>query len=202
MTHAVVTPHRLSAEAARHVLLAGGNAVDAAIAATAAQGVVAPETCGIGGDLFALVHRPGWDRPRALNASGRAGSNADPDALRSIGQTEIPRDHPLTVTVPGCVNGWAALSDELGALNLADCLGPAIEYAGIGFEVSTEQARAFRDTAPMYRDHPAVREFYPGGEPVARGDLVRRAPLAATLQAIARDGRDAFYRGEPSDEIV
>ncbi|MEX2651692.1 MAG: gamma-glutamyltransferase [Acidimicrobiia bacterium] len=182
--------------------MAGGNAVDAAIAATAAQGVVAPETCGIGGDLFALVHRPGWDRPRALNASGRAGYNADPDALRSIGQTEIPRDHPLTVTVPGCVDGWAALSDELGALNLADCLGPAIEYAGMGFEVSTEQARAFRDTAPMYADHPAVGEFYPGGEPVARGDSVRRAPLAATLQAIARDGRDAFYRGEPSDEIV
>lgn len=192
----------MSADAARRVLHAGGNAVDAAIAATATQGVVAPETCGIGGDLFALVHRPGWDRPRALNASGRAGSNADPDALRSIGQSGIPRDHPLTVTVPGCVDGWAALSAELGALTLADCLGPAIERATEGFEVSTEQAQAFRDTATMYADHPAVLEFYPDGEPIARGQLVRRAPLASTLGAIAEGGRDAFYRGDPADDIV
>ncbi|HLF59773.1 MAG TPA: gamma-glutamyltransferase [Acidimicrobiia bacterium] len=183
-------------------MLAGGNAIDAAIGATAAQGVVAPETCGIGGDLFALVHRPGWDRPRAMNASGRAGSNADPDSLRSIGHTEIPRDHPLTVTVPGCVDGWAALSTELGALSLADCLQPAIECAGEGFEVSTEQARAFGDTASMYANHPAVREFYPDGEPVAPGQVVIRTALAGTLRAIAGGGRDAFYRGDPADEIV
>jgi gamma-glutamyltranspeptidase/glutathione hydrolase len=184
------------------VLGAGGNAVDAAIAATATQGVVAPETCGIGGDLFALVHRPGWDRPLALNSSGRAGSNADPDALRSMGHSDIPRDHPLTVTVPGCVDGWATLSAELGALTLADCLEPAIDHASGGFEVSTEQSHAFRQTADMYASHPAVRELYPEGEPVARGDVVRRPRLATTLRAVAQGGRDAFYRGGPADDIV
>jgi len=176
--------------------------VDAAIAATATQGVVAPETCGIGGDLFALIHRPGWDRPRALNSSGRAGSNADAEALRSTGHSQIERDHPLTVTVPGCVDGWAALSAELGALTLAECLGPAIEYAAEGFEVSREQEQAFRQTAAMYSGQAAVREFYPNGRPVARGAIVQRAPLATTLRAIAHDGRDAFYRGDPADDIV
>ena len=164
--------------------------------------MVAPETCGIGGDLFALVHRPGWAKPRALNASGRAGSNADADDLRSAGHAEIARDHPLTVTVPGCVDGWEALSTELGALGLDTCLEPAIGLAETGFEVSTEQAQAFRATAFMYQDHPAVREFYPGGEPVSAGELVRRAPLAGTLRAIAEGGRDAFYRGDPADDIV
>jgi gamma-glutamyltranspeptidase/glutathione hydrolase len=184
------------------VLLEGGNAVDAAIAATAAQGVVAPETCGIGGDLFALVHRPEWSRPRALNASGRAGSNADPEVLRSIGVAEIPRDHPLTVTVPGCVDGWAALSSELGALELGECLLPAIELAEAGFEVSAEQADAFRRTAAMYLDHPAVHEFYPDGDVVSAGDIVHRIPLAATLRAVAIDGRGAFYQDDPAREIV
>ena len=143
------------------MLIAGGNAVDAAIAATATQGVVAPETCGVGGDLFALVHRPGWDEPRALNASGRAGSHADPSPVRDL--RVIPRDHPLSVTVPGCVDGWSVLSSELGRLSLSECIAPAIEHASEGFEVSTEQAGAFLDQASFYAGQRAVREFYPGG---------------------------------------
>jgi gamma-glutamyltranspeptidase / glutathione hydrolase len=182
------------------VLVAGGNAIDAAIAATATQGVVAPETCGIGGDLFALVHRPGWEEPRALNASGRAGSNAVPDLHR--GMSNIPRDHPLSVTVPGCVDGWAALSSELGRLSLNECLAPAVEHATEGFEVSTEQAAVFQHEAPVYVGHPAVREFYRGGKPVPRGDVVRRPDLAVTLRSIAEGGRDAFYLGDPSEDIV
>jgi len=182
--------------------MAGGNAVDAAIAATATQGVVAPETCGVGGDLFALVHRSGWDRPRALNASGRAGSSAHPDMLRDLGMGEIPRDHPLSVTVPGCVDGWAALSTELGRLALADCLRPAIANASEGFVVSTEQAHAFEQTAQLYARHPAVADFYPEGRPVKRGDVVKRPNLAATLTDIAEGGRNAFYLGDPADDIV
>jgi gamma-glutamyltranspeptidase/glutathione hydrolase len=184
------------------VLRAGGNAVDAAIAATATQGVVAPETCGVGGDLFALVHRPGWEMPRALNASGRAGSSADPKVLRDLGLVEIPRDHPLSVTAPGCVDGWSTLSAELGRLTLAECLRPAIEHARAGFEVSTEQALAFRQTASLYAGHPAVADFYPEGRPVGRGDQVRRPALAVTLSAIGEGGRDAFYLGDPADDIV
>jgi gamma-glutamyltranspeptidase/glutathione hydrolase len=200
--NAAVTPHHLSAQAARRVIEAGGNAVDGAIAAVAAQGVVAPETCGIGGDLFALVHVPGEDRPRALNASGRAGANADPETLRAAGQDQVPPDHPLTVTIPGCVDGLAALADSLGRLSLSDSLAPAIELAENGFEVSAEQARAFTARAGSYRDHPAVAAFYPEGDPVASGDRVTRPDLAATLRAVVAEGRDAFYQGRPAEDIV
>jgi len=182
------------------VLIGGGNAVDAAIAATATQGVVAPETCGVGGDLFALVDRPGWDVPRALNASGRAGSNADAGPVRDLGV--IPRHHPLSVTVPGCVDGWTTLSAELGRLSLSECLAPAVEHASEGFEVSTEQAGAFLGEEAMYAKHPAVREFYPGGKPVARGGHVKRPALAATLSVIGAGGCDAFYLGEPAEDVV
>ncbi len=139
--------------------------------------------------------------PRAINASGRSGSNADPKALREAGGG-IPQDHPLCVTVPGCVDGWAELSTELGLLDLAACLAPAIDHASSGFEVSNEQASAFRKTMTMYLDHPAVEEFYPGGQPVTPGQVVRRARLARTLEGIAQGGRDAFYRGQAADDIV
>ncbi|MGA8040821.1 MAG: gamma-glutamyltransferase [Acidimicrobiia bacterium] len=183
-------------------MAAGGNAVDAAIAAIATQGVVAPETCGIGGDLFALVHFPGWDEPKALNSSGRAGSHADPGRLRAMGHQTIPRDHPMAVTVPGCVAGMEALSRALGSMSLADCLAPAIEHATDGFEVSAEQARAFTTTADLYRHNPAVTAFYPDGEPVARGARVQRPDLARTLASIAADGSSSFYTGVPARDIV
>ena len=180
----------------------GGNAVDAAIAAVAAQGVVAPETSGIGGDLFALVHRPGWEKPVALNASGRSGSNASAAILRDAGETEVPRDHPSTVTVPGCVDGLVALSDEFGALPLGATLAPAIDLARSGFEVSTEQAAAFSRMAVVYQNNPAVVDFYPSGQPVARGDVIRRLDLAGTLESLANGGRDSFYRGQAGEDIV
>lgn len=200
--HAVATPHFLSADAGREVLAAGGNAIDAAVAAVAAQGVVAPETCGLGGDLFALVHLPGWSRPRALNASGRSGSGADAQALRQAGHEEVPRDHPATVTVPGCVDGLQALASGLGVMPLADSLAPAIGLAEEGFTVSAEQARAFDLMSSVYRDNKAVADFYPDGRPLRQGDHVTRPALAATLRQIAEQGRDSFYRGTPGEDIV
>jgi gamma-glutamyltranspeptidase/glutathione hydrolase len=200
-SRAVVTPHHLSAEAGRHILSSGGNAVDAAVAAVAAQGVVAPETCGLGGDLFALIHKPGWDKPRALNSSGRAGSNADADDLRSAGIAEIAGDHPAAVTIPGCVDGMVSLISELGSLQLSEVLRPAIDLARGGFEVSTEQSLAFSRMASVYSGNPAVSAFYPNGEPVSRGDVVQREELARTLEAVAADGRDAFYAGVPGEDI-
>lgn len=183
------------------MLAGGGNAVDAAIAAVAAQGVVAPETCGLGGDLFALVHVPGWDRPRALNSSGRAGSNSDASALRDRGITGIPGDHAAAVTIPGCVDGLVTLSSELGHLDLARALAPAIELAAGGFPASTEQAGAFARQADVYRDNPAVATFYPDGTPVQRGDRVVRAELARTLEEVASGGREAFYEGTAGEDI-
>lgn len=200
--NAVASPHRLSAEAGKKIIEAGGNAVDAAIAVVAAQGVVAPETCGLGGDLFALIHRPGWAEPLAINASGRAGSGVDAEALRASGARSIPTDHPAVVTVPGCVDGLVALDDRLGDLDLKQCLAPAIQLASEGFEVSSEQARAFTSQAEVYRDNPAVSAFYPNGEPVQAGARVTRTDLARTLTAIAEGGRRAFYEGEPGRDIT
>lgn len=197
----MVTPHHLSAEAGRRILLAGGNAVDAAVAAVAAQGVVAPETCGVGGDLFALVHAPGWDRPKALNSSGRAGSNSSADRLREEGETSIPGDHPAAVTIPGCVDGIVALMGELGSLRLEEVLQPAIELARDGFEVSTEQAFAFGRQASVYASNPAVASLYPNGRPVEPGDHVTRGDLATTLEDLASGGRDAFYGGRAGEDI-
>ena len=201
-SHAVVSPHHLSADAGREILLSGGNAVDAAIAVVAAQGVVAPETCGLGGDLFALVHAPGWDRPRVLNSSGRAGSGASAHSLRSAGYDSIPRDAREAVTIPGCVDGLETLSRDLGRLQLKDALAPAISLASTGFPVSAEQSSAFTHRVDDYREHPAVSEFYPGGTPVQPGDRVTRSALSATLEAVASGGREAFYRGRPGEDII
>jgi gamma-glutamyltranspeptidase/glutathione hydrolase len=200
-SNAVVTPHHLSAEAGRQVIEQGGNAVDAAVAAVAAQGVVAPETCGLGGDLFALVHAPGWERPGALNSSGRAGSGASADELRRAGVAEIPRDHPAAVTIPGCVDGMVTLVGELGALDMKQVLAPAIALALNGFEVSTEQAGAFSRQADVYRDNPAVASFYPDGRPVGKGETVERVDLAGALETLAEGGREAFYEGVPGDDV-
>lgn len=200
-TRAVATPHRLSAAAGRRAFEAGGNAVDAAIAAIAIQGVVAPETCGLGGDLFALVHQPGMGRPRALNASGRAGGSVSAEDLRVSGHSAIPPDNPAAVTVPGCVDGLVALQ-ELGRLSLAQNLGHAIELARDGFEVSTEQAVAFSRKADVYSRNPAVASFYPDSKPVAAGDRVQRTDLAETLEGLAGGGRDSFYLGTPGEDIV
>lgn len=175
--------------------------MDAAVAAVAAQGVVAPETCGLGGDLFALIHWPGWDRPRALNSSGRAGSGVSAAALRARGHESIPPDAPEVVTIPGCVDGMETLVGELGRLELAEVLAPAIQLASEGFEVSTEQAAAFARRADEYRHHPAVSELYPNGRPVSRGDRVSRQALASTLRAVAAEGRGAFYQGLPGEDI-
>ncbi len=198
----MVTPHHLSAEAGRHILLSGGNAVDAAIGIVAAQGVVAPETSGVGGDLFALVHAEGWERPRALNSSGKMGSNADPQVLRDLGHAEVPRDHPYTAPIPGCVDGLATLSLELGTLDLATVLAPALELAIEGFPVSSEQSQAFTGLADTYRTNRAVADFYPGGNPVEVGSIVRRPALARTLQLIAEGGREAFFDGQPGADIL
>lgn len=199
--NAVVTPHRLSAEAGREVLVKGGNAVDAAIAAVTAQGVVAPETCGVGGDLFALVHQPGWEVPLALNSSGRAGSNASSAAIRDEGHRSIPLDHEAVVTVPGCVDGLIALSDRLGRLDLGELLTPAISLALDGFESSTEQSQAFTRQESTYATNPAVRDFYPAGDPIEAGMAVKRPDLARTLSDIASSGREAFYGGTAGEDI-
>lgn len=200
--NAIASPHFESARAGKSILETGGNAVDAAVAIIAAQGVVAPETCGLGGDLFALVHRPGWRAPRTLNSSGRAGSRLDPSQIRTEHGQTIPTEHPAVVTIPGCVDGLTTLAETYGSLTLSRVLEPGINLAAEGFEVSTEQAAALQAKAGTYSTNPAVSDFYPDGRPRSPGERVTRAALAGTLGAVAQGGRTAFYEGAPGEDIM
>src|SRR5205814_10302003 len=133
----VCSVDHLASSAGVAVLRAGGSAADAAVAASAVLAVTFQHACGMGGDLFALVHGPDLGSPACLNASGRAGSGADPERLRAAGHAAVP---PLgdiaAVPVPGCVDGWVALHDRFGRLPLADVLAPARSYAADGFPAS------------------------------------------------------------------
>jgi len=181
----------LAAQAGVQMLQRGGTAADAAIATNAVLAVTTQHMCGLGGDLLALVHVPGEPRPFALNASGRTGSGADLQRLRADGHTTaMPLfDDIRAVPVPGCVDGWSALSERFGKLPLSEVLEPARLYAGDGFPASQTLARAAASVATR-----------PGGEAYAAathpGAIVRRPGVARTLEAIADGGRDAFYRGE------
>lgn len=197
---AAVSPHTLSTNAALEVLSRGGSAVDAAIALNAVQGVVAPETCGIGGDLFALVHDDG--EVSALNSSGRAGSRVSAEALRADGHTVVPARHPAGVTVPGCVAGWFALHERFGRLPMSDLLQRATDLAREGFPASTEYAAAAGHLAPFLREHAEGAQILQQGRPPLRGERVVRPNLARTLDAIGRDGPAAFYRGPVAESIT
>lgn len=169
------------------VLRRGGSAADAAVAANAVLAVTSPHLCGMGGDLWGLVHRPGR-APVALNASGRAGSGVDAEALRAEGLTQIPfRGHPSAVPAPGCVDGWLALLERFGRLDLDVVLAAAIAVADDGFPASALLALAVH-----LIDHLEVGELRAG---LREGDVVRRPGVADALRAVARDGRDGFYGG-------
>ncbi|HEY6493365.1 MAG TPA: gamma-glutamyltransferase, partial [Trebonia sp.] len=186
----VATVDNLATAAGVRALLAGGSAVDAAVAANAVLSVTLPNQCGLGGDLFALVHRPG-EPPAALNASGRSGSGADPAALRDRGHRAMPiRRAVSSVTIPGCVDGWVALHDRFGRLPLADVLASAIGVARNGFPVAPYLAQAIAQADAGIR-----REMAPAGVPAA-GQLMRRPDVGRMLAGIAERGRAAFYQGE------
>lgn len=201
-TPVAVSPHHLASQAALDVMHAGGNAVDGAIAANAVLGVVLPDTCGIGGDLFAIVHRDGDPSPVALNASGRAGSGTTAADLRDDGYDEIPLRSPWSVTVPGCVDGWEALNERFGAVDLAAVLAPAIELAEGGFPVSAELAEDLGRIHRLIGSQASSVPLYPHGAPPRPGDRIRRSRLAMTLRAIGDGGRAAFYDGMVGEQIT
>jgi gamma-glutamyltranspeptidase/glutathione hydrolase len=188
----VTSVDHLASGTAVAVLRAGGTAVDAAVAANAVLAVTSQQHCGMGGDLFALV-QPSGGAVVALNASGRAGSGADPDRLRAEGATAMPeRGDVRSVPVPGCVDGWVALHGRFGRLPLADLLEPARRFAEDGFPASVTLAGA----APLLRGVAGADDLVPAGGPLRPGDRVRRPGVARALAAIARDGRAGFYEGE------
>jgi gamma-glutamyltranspeptidase/glutathione hydrolase len=187
----VASADSLATQAGLAALRDGGSAVDAAIATNAVLAVVAPHLCGMGGDLFALVH-DGRGPPSALDASGRAGSGADPDRLRAGGATEMPfRGDVRAVTVPGCVDGWLALHARFGRLPLDRVVGPAARYAADGFPASPLLVGSI-GTLPD--PLPTGAADYAGV--VTVGQRVRRPGAARTLEAIATGGREAYYGGE------
>ena len=183
------------------VLKAGGTCVDAAIATNAALGLMEPASCGIGGDLFAIVWVEKDRRLYGLNASGRAPAAWTLEKARSLGLQSIPRKSPLSWSVPGCVSGWQALSGRFGRLGLARVLEPAIEYARAGFPVSPLIASQFTSWRDEEGPHLAA-VFHPGGRVLDYGDVFTNPLLAASYERIAKDGAAAFYQGETAERIV
>lgn len=191
----VVSSHQLASQAAIATMTAGGNAVDAAVAANAVLGVVLPDTCGPGGDLFALIHTAGDQVPAALNASGRAGAGASAQRLRDAGHTVVPLRSRDSITIPGCLDGWEALVGRFGALSLADDLATAVGLASDGFRVSEELAASLARLEPAIGGQPSAAPLFPEQRPPLLGDIMTRPLLAETLRAVASGGRGAFYQG-------
>lgn len=182
------------------VLKAGGNCIDAAIATNAVLGVTEPASNGIGGDLFAIVWIEKDQRLYGLNASGRAPYDWNLDAAQQMGLESIPKESPLSWSVPGCVSGWQALSSRFGKLPLKACLGAAIEYAREGFPLSPIISQQFRFDAKL---SPSLAKLYhPQGVVPGYGDIFRNPMLAKSYEAIADDGAAAFYEGEIAEKIV
>jgi gamma-glutamyltranspeptidase/glutathione hydrolase len=198
----VATSHPLASETAIGVLRSGGNAVDAAIAATAVLCVVEHPMTGIGGDCFALVSKPG-EGPIALNASGRAPKALTTELLLDKRITAIEQQSPHAVTVPGAVDGWATLLGDHGTRSLKELLQPAIGLAKEGFVVSPRVAFDWAGSVAKLENNEGARQhFLFDGAAPAVGQVVRFPALGATLEAIAAGGRDAFYEGEIAADIV
>ncbi|MBB6598095.1 gamma-glutamyltransferase [Luteimonas sp. MC1825] len=197
------TSHPLATQVALDVMKAGGSAVDAAIAANAALGLMEPTGNGIGGDLFAIVWDPGTRKLHGYNGSGRSPQALTAAEFERRGLTDIPPHGPLPVTVPGTVDGWFALHGRFGRRTMAENLAPAIRYAREGHPVHEVIAYYWDRSVPRLSKWPGFSEQFtvagaPGeGRRAPRtGETWKNPNLADTLQAIADGGRDAFYKGD------
>jgi len=196
------TSQPLATQVALDVLRRGGNAVDAAIAANAALALMEPVSCGLGGDLFAIVWDAETQKLYGLNASGRSPHALTLEMLRKEGLTTIPMYGPLPVTVPGCVDGWFELHQRFGKLPMTQVLAPVISYAREGFPVSELIAHYWAVGGKARANQPGFAETYlPGGRAPRTGELFRNPGLARTLEQLAAEGRNAFYRGSIADQI-
>lgn len=191
------TSQPLATQVALDILKAGGNAIDAAIAANAVLGLVEPTGNGIGGDLFAIVWDAETQELYGLNASGRSPQSLSLDFFLENGYEKIPAYGPLPVSVPGCVDGWFELHGRFGSMNMEKILQPAIDYAREGFPVTELIAYYWAGGARALSRFPNVADVYmPGGKTPEKGEIFKNPYLAGTLEKIAKGGRDAFYKGE------
>lgn len=203
----VATSQPLATQIGIQILKNGGNAIDAAIAANAALGLMEPTGSGIGGDLFAIVWSEEDQKLYGLNASGRSPLGMSYDELKSElerrDRESIPPYGVLPISVPGAVDGWFELHDRLGSMPMQDILAPSIEYAREGFPVSELIAYYWQIGARIHGDRPGAfrEEMTIDGRGPEKGEIMKRPTLADTYQLLAEQGRDAFYEGEIAEKI-
>ncbi len=203
-THGMVaTSEPLAVATGLRVLENGGNAVDAAVAAGAMIGLTEPMSCGLGGDLFAIVWDAKTRKLYGLNASGRSPYRASRQLFAERGLEEIPVDGPLSWSVPGCVDGWDQLLKRFGTRPLAELLEPAINAAEHGFPVTPVIAQQWQAAERLLAIWPDTAATYlPNKQAPRAGERFTNPDLARTYRRIAERGRDGFYRGEIAREIV
>ena len=196
------TSHPLATQIAIDILQQGGTAVDAAIASNAALGLMEPTGSGMGGDLFALVWIDQEKKLYGLNASGRSPDGLALEEFKRQGFKDIPMIGPLSVSVPGAVDGWFQLHERFGKLEMEQLLEPTIRYARQGFPVTEVIAHSWAASDENLRDQPNFSStFLPEGKAPSEGTIFRNLDLAATLEKIAQEGRDVFYRGAIAQTI-
>jgi gamma-glutamyltranspeptidase len=201
----VAAAHPLTVSAGLEILRQGGNAIDAAVGAGLAAAAVMPEMCGLGGDLFAVVHAPGSGgqpaRTVSVQGSGIAPRGATVDQMRQAGDGGMPSRGPLSVAVPGMVDAYFALLDAFGSRSFAEVAEAAVGYAE-GFPIHPLGAACIGEFQDLLAHYPAsAAVFLPGGEVPRPGTMFRQTGLARTLRTLADQGPDAFYRGDIAREI-
>jgi gamma-glutamyltranspeptidase / glutathione hydrolase len=201
------TAHPLATQIAIDVLKKGGSAVDAAIAANAGLGLMEPVSCGLGGDLFAIVWDAKSQRLHGINGSGRSPKGLSYHQMQSelarLGAKTIPKTGFLSTSVPGTVDAWFELHGRFGKLPMNDNLAPAIQYAMEGFPVTELIAYCLsREVSALANQPGALLQTYTiNGKTPGKGDIFRNQDLANTYQIIAEKGRDAFYEGEIAEKV-
>ena len=196
------TSQPLATQVALDILKAGGNAIDAAIAANATLGLMEPTGNGMGGDLFAIIWDAKTQKLYGLNASGRSPKSLTLDYFIDNGYEKIPAYGPLPVSVPGCVDGWFEMHKKFGTMKMTEILNPAITYAREGFPVSELIAFYWNLSVPRLSKYPNFTEtFTINGKAPQKGEIFKNPYLANTLEKIAKGGRDEFYKGSIAKEI-
>ena len=199
----VATSHPLATQIGLDILKQGGTAVDAAIAANIALGLMEPTGNGIGGDLFAIVWDAKTKKLHGLNASGPAPKNISIDYFKQQGLTKIPSYGPLPVTVPGAVDGWVKLHERFGKLKFASLFEPTIEYAIKGFPITETIAYYLDRSQKRFENYPNFNEVWvKNGKMPQKGEIFKNPQLASTLKTIAENGREGFYEGPIAQTMV
>ena len=197
----VSSGHPLASEAGMRILKAGGNAVDAAVAAWAVQGLTEPHMTGLGGDAFILIYLAKTREVKFINATGQAPMAATVDFYTSKGG--LPEDGPLSVIVPGAVGGMELALQKYGSRPIADVLAPAIDLAENGYPITESLGNALRSSREKLGKAPSAKKiWFSGDEPLQMGDRVVQKDYAATLRAIAAKGTAEFYKGATASKVA